>query len=45
MLEATNSFAILSVDFDKKTARWTHNGSCIYNKEEIRQQHLDAVKR
>lgn len=45
MLEATNSFAILSVDFDKKTARWTHNGSCIYNKEKIRQQHLDAVKK
>lgn len=44
-LEATNSFAILSVDFASKKAQWLANAACVYANESIRQKHLDAIER
>lgn len=44
-LEATNSFAILSVDFASKKAQWIADAACVYANESIRQKHLDAIER
>ena len=44
-LEATNSFAILSVDFASKKAQWLADAACVYANESIRQKHLDALER
>lgn len=44
-LEATNSFAILSVDFASKKAQWLADAACVYANESIRQKHLDAIER
>lgn len=45
MLEATNSFAILNVDFASKKAKWLADAACVYANESIRQKHLDALER
>ena len=43
VLEATNSFTTLTVNFATKTARWSDIGSCVYSKAGTRQAHLDSV--
>ena len=45
VLESTNSFTTLTVDFATKTAHWSDIGSCVYSKAGTRQAHLDSVRK
>ncbi len=45
VLESTDSFTTLTVDFATKTAHWSDIGSCVYSKAGTRQAHLDSVRK
>lgn len=45
LLEASNSFAFLNVDFNNSKAEWVTNASCVYTKKDTREKHLDSIER
>ena len=44
-LDSTNSFTILTVDFENKKAHWPKDTSCVYSKPGIREKHIASLER